>query len=77
MMFKFLIKFPALVIYLTFLLISVAKTEVINEINITGNERIPDETIKMFSGKKISDNISLNDLDKILKDIYDSNFFLT
>ena len=52
MMFKFLIKFPALVIYLTFLLISVAKTEVINEINITGNERIPDETIKMFSGKK-------------------------
>ncbi len=75
MMFKFLIKFPALVIYLTFLLISVAKTEVINEINITGNERIPDETIKMFSGKKISDNISLNDLDKILKDIYDSNFF--
>ena len=65
MMFKFLIKFPALVIYLTFLLISVAKTEVINEINITGNERIPDETIKMFSGKKISDNISLNDLDKI------------
>ena len=75
MMFKFLIKFPALVIYLTFLLISVAKTEVINEINITGNERIPDETIKMFSGKKISDNIFLNDLDKILKDIYDSNFF--
>ena len=75
MMFKFLIKFPAIIIWLIFLLISVARTEVINEINITGNERIPDETIKMFSGKKIKDNLSLNDLDQILKDIYDSNFF--
>ena len=75
MMFKFLIKFPALIIWLILLLISVARTEVINEINITGNERIPDETIKMFSGKKIKDNLSLNDLDQILKDIYDSNFF--
>ncbi len=75
MMFKLLIKFPALIVYLSFLVISVAKAEIINEINITGNERIPDETIKMFSGKKIKDNISLNDLDQILRDIYDSNFF--
>ncbi len=49
--------------------------ETVNKIEIIGNQRIPDETIIMFSGIKVKDDISNNQLNDILKNIYDSNFF--
>ena len=47
----------------------------IKDIIILGNDRIPSETIIMFSGIKIDDEINDNKLNKILKELYDSNFF--
>ena len=47
----------------------------IKDIIILGNDRIPNETIIMFSGIKIDDEINDNKLNKILKELYDSNFF--
>ena len=52
-----------------------ANSEIIKDIEIVGNDRIPDETILMFSDIQIDDKIDNDNLNKILKNLYDSNFF--
>ena len=47
----------------------------LKEINISGNDRIPDETISMFSGVKLNDEINDFKIDEILKNLYKTNFF--
>ena len=54
-----------------------ASCEIVNEIIISGNKRISDETILVFSPVKINDRIDERKLDLILKDIYKSGFFET
>ncbi|WP_440917918.1 outer membrane protein assembly factor BamA [Candidatus Pelagibacter sp.] len=51
------------------------KAEIINKINVEGNQRISSETIKMFAGKSINEDLSENDLNEILKKLYETNFF--
>ena len=75
MMFKIPYKLLIYLFIFTFTITLKSKSEIVNQINITGNDRIPDETIKMFSGVKINEDISLNDVDKILKNIFKSEFF--
>ena len=55
--------------------ISYLKSDIINNIQITGNERIPDETILMFSKFSVGDSLTEDSLNKILVDLYESNFF--
>ena len=50
-------------------------SEIIKDIKIIGNERIPSETIIMFSKTKINDEINDTKANSIVKDLYDSNFF--
>ena len=50
-------------------------SEKINNIKIIGNERISDEVIILFSDVSVGSEINLDDLNVILKKIYDSNFF--
>ena len=47
----------------------------ITKIEITGNDRISDQTIIMFS--KIEKNKNINDIDlnQIIKNLYDTNYF--
>jgi outer membrane protein insertion porin family len=52
-----------------------AFSDILKNISITGNERISIETIQIFSGKKINDEINDNDINIILKDIYSTGFF--
>ena len=54
---------------------SISLAEIIKKIEIQGNERISSETIKMFSKTSIGDDVSENDLNNILKDVYESSFF--
>ena len=64
------------VIFLTFVfIVNTSFAEVIKKIEITGNERIPDATIKALSSIKINQVITENDLNNITKDLYESNFF--
>jgi len=58
-----------------FFLSSFAFSSVINKIEIIGNDRISDETIKMFISTDINDEINDDTLNKILKDLYDTDFF--
>ena len=62
-------------IFLFFLFNSVATGEVVNEFQINGNERVSKDSIKMFSNINVGDDINKNDLNEILKNIYDTNFF--
>ena len=52
-----------------------AYSETIGKIIIEGNDRISDETISMFADVKLNDNIDNENLNSILKNLYDSNFF--
>ena len=54
---------------------SISLAEIVNKIKIQGNDRISDETIKMFSKINIGDDVNEKDLNDILKDIYNSSFF--
>ena len=74
-MFKLFFKIKLLLIFILFMFTSVLKAEIIKEINIEGNQRISSETIKMFSGVSIKSDLSENDLNKILKQLYQTNFF--
>ena len=49
--------------------------QIVKNIEISGNKRIPDETIIMFSSVNVNDEINDNKLNEILKDLYDSSFF--
>ena len=62
-------------IFLFFLLISYGFADQIKQIEIYGNERVSDETIKMFTKVNLNDDIDDLRLNEILKDLYKSNFF--
>ena len=62
-------------ISLYFMQFNFAKANTISEIVISGNERISNETILMFSDFKINQTITNDKLDEILKSLYDTNFF--
>ena len=40
-----------------------------------GNERVNSETIRIFGGIELNDNLNTDDLNKILKKLYETNFF--
>ena len=61
------IKFLVSILILNF--ISFSNAEEIKNIEITGNERIPYETIKMFTGISVGDDVNENELNDILKRI--------
>ena len=64
-------------IYFVFLffLNNFAFSEIVEKIEITGNERISNATIEMFSEISINDQIDSKKLNEILKNLYNSNYF--
>ena len=50
-------------------------SEVVKQVDIEGNQRVNSETIKIFGGFKIGQNLDSNDLNDILKKLYETNFF--
>ena len=54
---------------------NLAYADVVKKIEIFGNERISNETILMFSDIQLSDDFSINKSNKILKELYETNFF--
>ena len=63
-----------LILFIT--LTSISYAEIIKGIKITGNERVSEETIKVYGAIDEGKNdYSKQDLDKILKNIYETNFF--
>ena len=74
-MFFRLIKYLFFIIFSLFSINPQSYADTLNDFEITGNERISDQTIIMFSEVNKGKNINLDDLNLILKNIYNSNFF--
>ena len=68
----FRIFFYTLIFFMT---ISFLKAETINKIEINGNTRVTDETIKIYGDIDINKNYNDRDLDKIIKNLYETDFF--
>ncbi len=58
-----------------FLFIFTAQAEVIKDIKIEGNTRVSNETIKIYGDIKINEDYSEKDLNRILENLYSTNFF--
>ena len=68
-------KFLLIISFLCFSLQHSVTAEILKKIIIDGNQRISDETIKMFSAVSIDDNLSDLNINELLKDLYETNFF--
>ena len=64
-----------LIFFLCFAKITSATAEIIKSISIKGNERITDETIIIFSKINLGDDLLINDLNQIIENLYETDFF--
>ena len=62
-------------IIIFFSISSVSFSEIVKDIKVKGNKRVSDKSIEMFSNVNIGDNVDQDELNQILKNVYDSNFF--
>ena len=70
-MINFLIK---IIFIYCFFLISLS-AEIIKKFEISGNKRISDDTIIIFSEINLNENVSKQKLDRVIKNLYKTNFF--
>ena len=72
-MFRTLFKINLFLFFIFFSAISFA--DIIKNINVNGNQRISKESIIVFGNIKTNTNYSESDLNSVLKDLYQTNFF--
>ena len=70
-MFKKILKINLIVLFLSSILIA----DIIKEVNVVGNKRISNESIIVFGQINYDRNYNQDELNSILKNIYDTNFF--
>ena len=70
-----MIRFKILILFLSLFLFTNVNADVVKKIIINGNERISKDTIVSFSGVQINDIFNQNEINKITKDLYSTNFF--
>lgn len=63
------------VLILIIVSINFSYSEIIKKIQIQGNERISNDTILLFGKVSLNDNLKKDDLNLILKRLYDTNYF--
>ena len=61
--------------FIIFFLATISMAEMITEIKVSGNKRISKETIIVFGDISKNSNYNQDDLNEILKKIYETNFF--
>ena len=69
------IKKSILITVLYFSFLCFAKSEIIKKFDITGNDRISDQTILMFSDLDIGQNVNQIQLNEALKELYYTDYF--
>jgi outer membrane protein insertion porin family len=58
-----------------FLLISFSFSEIIKNVDVTGNKRLSSDTILILAGIKLNDDLNDDNINTILKSLYKTNFF--
>ena len=71
---KSIIYFLSLIVVIL-LLVNHSYAEKVLKIEVLGNDRIPLETIKMLSNINLGDEISANQINNLIKNLYETNFF--
>ena len=64
-----------IIFLLNFFIYQSAFSEIIKNFEIKGNFRVSNETVIMFSNLKIGDNVTKNDLNEALKNLYYTDYF--
>ncbi len=70
-----LIKTFILAILLNYSIFTISNSEIVKKINVEGNNRITDEIIMMFSGVDLGQDIKNSEINGIVKNLYETNFF--
>mgnify|MGYP001213984016 CR=1 FL=1 len=60
---------------LIFFIFNISIAEVIKDIKISGNDRISNETVILFSGLNVGKKVNDNDLNESIKKLYNTSFF--
>ena len=63
------------IFFIFFFKLTLANAELVKKILIDGNERITNETIIIFSKTNIGDDLTINNLNDIIKNLYETDFF--
>ena len=63
------------IFFILFLYNNTANAEMANKLTILGNERISKETIKVYGNVELNKDLSKDDIDQILKNLYGTDFF--
>ncbi len=66
-------KFIIIIYFLFFT--NILSAEIIKKIEITGNERVSDETVKVYGDISINENVDNFKINEIIKNLYSTNFF--
>ena len=64
-----------LILFIFFIKITFVNAEIVKSISVNGNERITDKTVIVFSKINIGDDLIINDLNDIIKNLYQTDFF--
>ena len=70
-MFKNLLRFTSILL----IIMGNAYAETFSEYNVTGNQRVSSQTIINFSKLKKDVDLTKDDLNEAIKNLYESNFF--
>ena len=73
-MLKLMIKY-FLFIFIFCLKLTFTNAEIVKSISVIGNDRITNETVIIFAKINIGDDLIVNDLNKIIENLYETNFF--
>ena len=66
--------FATLVLFL-FAFSNISNSETINSVEVRGNERISKETIVVFGDISLGKNYEINDINILIKKLYETTFF--
>ena len=72
---NFFIKLKIIYFFLIIINFNSAHSEILNEINVIGNERLAKETVLMFSELVPGKDVNQNDLNLSIKKLYKTNYF--
>ena len=64
-----------LILFYLLIFTNTVSAEIIKKIEITGNERVSDETVKVYGGIEINQDIDNFKISEIIKSLYSTNFF--
>ena len=74
-MLKFFSNYCLYILVFFLLFINHSHAEKVFKIEISGNDRIPPETIKMLSNIDLGDDVSPKQINDLIKNLYETNFF--